>query len=60
VCEDLGVEMDNFVVAHDDVVRIEFGEAAFVDNNHHQGVIPTRSSMIARVAKTNNVHRTNL
>jgi hypothetical protein len=54
------MEMNNFDVAEYDVICNEFCEATIVDNSRCQGDIPTCSTMIMRIAKTSNVHRTNL
>jgi hypothetical protein len=51
------MEVDNVVVAEDDIICIQFHETAIMYDSHCQGDIPMRSTMISRVAKTSNVHR---
>jgi hypothetical protein len=59
VCKNLGVEVDNFVIAHNDVGCVQFRESTIVDNIHRQLGIPAVSSVIVCVPKTNDIHRTN-
>jgi hypothetical protein len=51
------MEVDNVVVAEDDIIRIQFHETAIVHDSHCQGDIPMHSTMILCIAKTSNVHR---
>ncbi len=57
VCWDLGMEVDNVVVAEDDIICIQFHETAIVYDSYCQGDIPMHSTMISRITETSNLHR---
>jgi hypothetical protein len=57
VLYDLTMQVDNVVVAEDDIVCVEFCVLAIMDDSHAQRIIPLCPSMVSHVAESSDVHR---